>query len=515
MSENKRRQFLKLAGLLPAAMATGCKAGAAPQGHDIQGSAKWERPPKQTGNSLNLLVFVADTFRADNLEAYGSDWVQTPNLNRFAQQSIVFQDAYAEGLPTIPARRVLYTGRRIVPTYHVAQLGELGSSPGWHHLYHEDVTLSEVLWEAGYSTALIADLPHLQRPGRNFHRGYKYFEWIRGQETDYYALAPRKTPDFSDLFPAGYIDEVEKQYGDGGRGDFRKFLNQYTANRKRWLKNGDSIVEQTARRAIDWLKQNRDEGPFYLHIESFDPHEPWDPPADFLRKYYSGPATPSWPEPPYTNIQVPPEGVKRLRANYAGEASNVDHWFGKIVETLGDLGLADNTVVVFLSDHGALLGEQGQFAKGAERQRVQVTRIPLLVRVPGQSSAKVSGFVQHPDLLPTLLGRLNLKAPARATGQDLWEYVAKKESTNRDHIVTGFGWIASVRTPIWTYVAVWNPEKYTGTFAPQLYDVRKDPQELRNVVDSYPQVAKDLQAKLRAYIDSGWDITRGSFAGSV
>lgn len=74
MSDNKRRQFLKLAGLLPAAMVPGCSVRAAPQEHDIQGGAKWERPAKQTGNNLNLIVFVADTFRADNLEAYGSDW---------------------------------------------------------------------------------------------------------------------------------------------------------------------------------------------------------------------------------------------------------------------------------------------------------------------------------------------------------------------------------------------------------------------------------------------------------
>jgi len=60
-----------------------------------------------------------------------------------------------------------------------------------------------VLTEAGYATALIADVPHLQRPGRNFHRGYKYYEWVRGQENDYYTLAPRKQPDYLDLYPGG------------------------------------------------------------------------------------------------------------------------------------------------------------------------------------------------------------------------------------------------------------------------------------------------------------------------
>ena len=74
--------------------------------------------------------------------------------------------------------------------------------------------------------------------------------------------------------------------------------------------------------------------------------------------------------------------MERLRANYAGEASAVDHWFGKILDTVGELGLADNTVVVFMADHGALLGEQGQFVKGPERLRTQVAHIPLLIRMP-------------------------------------------------------------------------------------------------------------------------------------
>jgi len=308
----------------------------------------WERPPKQRGNNLNVILLVSDTFRADNLAAYGSQWVETPNLNRLAEESVIFEDAYPEGMPTIPIRRTLYTGRRIVPTRSIFQ-HEPVQLPGWHHLYNEDVTISEVLTEAGYATALIGDLPHLQRPGRNFHRGYKYYEWVRGQENDYYALAPRKQPDYLDLYPADYLErsELNRQFAKQPEQTFKDFLNQYTANRRRWRKDGESIVELTAGNAIRWLKENHTEGPFFLHVEAFDPHEPWDPPQEFLEKYLKNPEGPSWPEPPYANTVVPPEGVKRLRANYAGEASNVDYWFGKILETAKELNLLDNTVVVF------------------------------------------------------------------------------------------------------------------------------------------------------------------------
>jgi arylsulfatase A-like enzyme len=517
VSNTSRRHFLEASALLPAIAAGSAQARSAPAGApDILGSAQWERPAKQKGNNLNLLLFVSDTFRADNLAVYGSEFVDAPNLNKLAGQSVVFKDAYAEGLPTIPVRRALYTGRRVAPMYTVPQIGEnLGGakgSPGWHHLYHEDITLSEVLIEAGYATALIADLPHLQRPGRNFHRGYRYYEWIRGQETDWYAQPPRVKPSFADIYPPEVLQQIEAQRAQSS--PYADSLNQYVANRKRWLKEADSIIEQTARKTIAWLKENHDQGPFFLHVESFDPHEPWDPPVNFLAKYIKNVSGPSWAFPARIKDKLPPEAVARLRANYAGEASNVDYWFGKIVDTLSELGLADNTVVAFTADHGTILGEQDQFGKGAERQRNQVTHLPLIVRAPGQTPAKVSGFAQHPDITPTLLGRLGLEPPKRATGEDLWPYVTGARNNKREHIVGQFGWVGSVRTAEWAYQASLDESKTNG-FRPQLYDLKRDPHELHDVAEQNANVIRALDPLLRAYIDNGWETTRGSFAGRV
>ena len=207
------------------------------------------------------------------------------------------------------------------------------------------------------------------------------------------------------------------------------------------------------------------------------------------------------------------DGVKRMRANYAGEASCVDYWFGRILETLRDLKLTDNTVIVFLADHGALLGEQGQFLKGPERLRTQVTHIPLLVRLPRKEMAgkRVKGFVQIPDLMPTLLGRLGLKPPARSTGADFWPLVTGQTRSLRGHVVQAYGWIAAVRTPEWNYTRAWRPEKLPKPFAQQLYDCRRDPDELTNVAEKYPDEAKKLSAMLEEYMASGEAITRGSF----
>jgi Sulfatase len=127
---------------------------------------RWEQPPAQKGNNLNVIVLVSDTFRADNLEVYGSQWVEAPYLNQFAKDATVFETFYPEGMPTVPIRRQLFTGRRIAPT-HLYFQHDAVRAPGWHELFLEDVTLSETLHAAGYQTALIADVYHIIKPGRN------------------------------------------------------------------------------------------------------------------------------------------------------------------------------------------------------------------------------------------------------------------------------------------------------------------------------------------------------------
>ena len=463
----------------------------------------WERPPKQQGNNLNLILLMCDTFRADNLGCYGSEWIECPNLNKFAKDSIIFEDCYPEAMPTVAIRRTLWTGRRAFPFYYFAQLGDAVQAPGWHPLYFEDVTLGETLREAGYLNALVSDIAHLQRPGRNFHRGYDSFEWIRGQEFDSYGTVPHVLPDVSDIMPAEYVERVST----GRR------LAQYKANRARWLKESDSLIEITARAATRWLEENHAQRPFFFHFEAFDPHEPWDPPRSFREKYMPNAKGHTWIQPPYANIELPKEAVDKLRANYAGNASCVDFWMGRILATIEKLGLFENSVVVFASDHGTLLGEQGQFVKGPERLRGQVTHIPLLVRIPGKQMAgkRVPGFVQVTDVMPTLLHLLGLKPPSRVTGRNVWPLVTGEEKSQREYLVQAFGWIAAVRSKQWNYSEVWNRHAFKGEYRPQLYDLARDPKELINVAGKFPDVVKQNSARLKEYIASGWDITGGSF----
>jgi arylsulfatase A-like enzyme len=467
----------------------------------------WERPPKQKGNNLNLIVIVSDTFRRDNLACYGNKWIEnleTSNLDRFAQDSMVFDDFYPEGMPTIVIRRNLYTGRRTVPCYYFRQQGDPVQLPGWHDLYNEDVTLGETLLESGYLTALISDIPHQQRPGRNFHRGFHVYQWIRGQEIDYYGTSPHKLLDVSDIVPSSYLARFP---------GLHPFLSQYKANRALWQHDGESLSQIVAETAIRWLKSNSEQQPFYLHVEFFDPHEPWDPPARFLEKYMPDAKGPTYIEPPYGTVPLSDDIKQRFRANYAGEVTCLDFWLGKLFDAMGQLGVFDNTVVIFMGDHGTLLGEQGQFVKGPEKLRGQVNHIPLLIRLPGKEHAgkHVSGLIQITDMMPTWLHLLGLKSPSRVTGTNFWPLVSGETTGSRDFTVQTYGWIAAIRTSGWNYSETWKPEGQRQPYKPQLYNLERDPQELTNVAETYPDVARQLSARLKEYVASGEGVSSGSF----
>ena len=118
---------------------------------------------------MNLVIVVSDTLRWDYIGAYGNERVQTPNLDRLAAESAVFEDAYAEGLPTLPARRVLLTGRPIFPFKFIPQKSDMVQLPGWHPLFEEDVTLSECLRDQHeFICALVTDVYHMMKPNKNF-----------------------------------------------------------------------------------------------------------------------------------------------------------------------------------------------------------------------------------------------------------------------------------------------------------------------------------------------------------
>jgi len=453
---------------------------------------------------MNLVIIVSDTFRWDYLGAYGNDWIQTPKLDALAAESALFLDAYAEGLPTIPARRVLMTGRNIVPFSYRPQKGDPIQLHGWHPLFDEDITLSEHLQERGYFTTFFNDVPHMMKPGKNFHRGFNQWFWIRGQEADAYAFPDRAC-----------VQELLNRAGVANAPD-NSWIIKHLVLRNQWKTDADTIVGQTMTRAADWIRNYSLHKPFYLHIECFDPHEPWDPPAEYAGRY-----APDYGDsldgciPPSTTDRLSEKQRANIRAAYAGEVTLVDRWVGHALDALRETGRMEDTLIIFTSDHGTMLGEQGELHKGNNRLRNQVTRVPLLIRHPNGEAAgkRVRGFCQHQDVMPTLLGLLGEPVPERVLGRNIWPQTTDKDGAP-EYVVSAFGYYACIRTSKWNYVCPWikipsnHPHKKT---LEELYDLKNDPKELTNVIAEHQHAARDLSHMLEEHIKRFTPLTGGSF----
>ncbi len=453
---------------------------------------------------MNVLLICTDTFRADYLGCYGNEWIETPYLDRLASEGIVFEDAYAEALPTLPARRVLATGRRCFPFGTYPQPDDIVQLPGWHPLYAEDVTLSEALREQGFTNAFVTDVYHMMKPGKNFHRGFHSWQWVRGEEADPYTTGPKTGIDFEHWLMGPMLEKA-----------YDHWVGQYLMSTRGWKSETDTFVAQVMRTGAEWLSMNAENTPFFLYVDCFDPHEPWHAPKEYADKYCPNYEGRELICPPGTVDAITPAEFQRVKALYAGECSLVDRWVGYLLERLDTLGLADETIVVFTSDHGTMMGEQGQVHKGQDRLRIQCTRVPLIVRLPDRAYAgkRVQGFVQHQDIMPTLMNLLDKPVPERCNGADLWPMVTDGASAPRDYVVSAFGSYASVRTAEWNFQTAWCGSKQPSQQPrkPELYDRNADPEELANVIADHTDVADELHAKLKAYIESGLPETQGAF----
>ncbi|MEE9286163.1 MAG: sulfatase, partial [Dehalococcoidia bacterium] len=228
---------------------------------------------------MNVILLIIDSLRADHVGCYGNTWIKTPAIDSLAPQSVKFTRAYNESLPTIPVRRAIHTGMRTFPfRNYQAYKGDWVKARGWQPIPEEQVTLSEILQHAGYRTALITDTYHVFKPSMNFHRGFDQFNFIRGQEMDYHSSLS-----LAEQWP---IDHFLTPMMKDRR--VHQLLLRYLANVANRKGEEDHFAPQVFRAGIQWLQENRGVKPFFLVLDSFDPHEPWDPPQKYRDLYDPG-----------------------------------------------------------------------------------------------------------------------------------------------------------------------------------------------------------------------------------
>lgn len=442
---------------------------------------------------MNVILVVSDTLRRDHLPCYGNSDVYAPHLGAFARQALIFEQAYAASFPTVPARADLATGRFTFPYLD------------WGPLPASELTLAECLSRAGRLTFGIADTPFVMRNGYGYDRGFQDFVYVRGQKNG-----------------------LER--------------NDYVLRRRG---EEDYLAPQTFRGAAEWLERHSRE-PFFLYVDTWDPHEPWDPPAHYVRRYqpdYDGRVV----DPVYWDYRedgVSEADLALAHAAYCGEISMVDHWFGYLLERVQALGLAENTAIIFVSDHGFYFGEHGQFGKrrfrwpdeipfiqGFDRGLTlqhgrtfrsplhqEVARIPLLISVPGLAPRRVPGLVSLPDVMPTVLELAGVPCPPSVQAQSVLPLARGEAARLHDLVVTSAplpesqGAVSKAVDDLTRHVLEVSPSTITDGVWDLLYGVAGDPVELyqgeldpgheRNVLAERPQEAERLHAGFVRWLEA-------------
>ena len=429
---------------------------------------------------MNCVVICCDTFRYDMV---GHPVVRTPNIDRLVRDGITCTAAYAEGLPTIQARRTAFTGVRSFPwRFEMGSRGLTPAIPGWHRILDEQMTLSEFLLEKGVITGFVADTYHMFKPTQNFTRGFSSWAFIRGQEGDPVRSGPLSAIDVSPYHPEGKNDP--QAWGS---------LTQYLLNMLDRHTEEDYLTPRVFRRACTWLEENRDNAPWFLWIDSFAPHERWDPPTEFADRYFTTDKSRDYIQPQLINRrELIPEEIERTKALYYGYVTFVDKWIGAFLDKLEQMGRMDDTAVIFTSDHGTELWDKGRFGKGGDRLYRYNTGIPLVVRLPGaqRGGAVCDDFVQHQDLFPTIASLMGHQ-PDEALNLDGHDFL-DPDTAPPEKVITAWGANVSVRDAHWNMVI----DSSLQGGPRELYDLAADPTESTNVHDRHPDVVAELTAFL-------------------
>ena len=450
----------------------------------------------------NVLLVVFDTLRLDAVGCYGTPppWgaIETPILDAFARESVRFTRAYPESLPTLCARRALYTGQRTYP-FHDGDFrlkGDFpGVAPGWGPIPEAQHTLAEIFQAAGFRTGLIADVYHMFKPSKNFWRGFDQWTFIRGQETDAARSGPGAEP------------------GRCSTGTCRAACRRPAASRGRSAKLPTGIDwfstrvrPQHARPGARGAVVQR---PGHAGGRALAGAEPGRrallPDRRVVRsaravvraRALPAPATTrrtgrsrcSRPTPEIPDLE--PELVRRTRANYAGLVTMCDRWLGHLLETLRTQGRLDDTLVVVASDHGHTLWERRAYiGKRGYPSDPEVYDVPLLVRHPAGLGAGTTcdAWVQHHDVAATLLEAAGVPPPAPLAGRSVWRTAFAGGPPVRDHAVVGWGSAITVVTERW-----WFNCKVDGRGA-FLFDRKRTDPFAENLADAEPALVRELFA---------------------
>ena len=426
------------------------------------------------GHRPSILVILPDQWRGQDLGCMGNADVRTPNLDRLASRGLRFRNTFANTPVCCPARAILLTGK---------YAGKNGMVANDLRLRESETTIAERLAAVGYRTGFIGKwhldggprLPGFVPPGP------------RRQGFDYWAA---------------------------NECDHRHFHPTYFRDDPRPITEDRFEPEVWTDRAVEFLKQAGAD-PFFLVVSMGPPHDPYGAPERFGKLYDPAKLTmrPNWVE------GVSGAGRREL-ADYYAAMTAVDEQVGRLMGALDDAGRADDTIVLFTSDHGDMLGSHGRRLK--RKPWEESIRVPGILRYPAEVEAgrTTEALLSHVDLAPTLLALCGLPVPGEMQGTDLSGLVRGRPGRGPEsaffQIVVPFAGDATphpwrgVRTDRFMYART-----EAGPWV--LYDLAEDPFERKNLADdpAHAAVRGEMEAKLAAWMARTGDAWAANSSASV
>lgn len=397
--------------------------------------------PQKAEARPNVVIYLVDTLRADRLGCYGYPKPTSPHLDRFADGATLFETAIAQAPWTRPSVASILSG--LGPLSHGVRTLE-------DRLPDAAETLAERLRAAGYRTAAFSTNAHIDKD-TGFAQGFDDF-YFHPQE--------------------------------------------------------DSA--SVSQRVVSWLDARRGTEPFFLYIHTLDPHSPYTPPPDLRRKFAPG-ARPEAGSLEHVKRIYSVRGKRRaahieeVSPLYDAEIAANDRAFGALLSALKERKLFEESLIVFVADHGEALGERGLFGH-AQSLYSEELDVPLVVKLPRQTRGeRVSHLAQHVDLLPTLLTAAGLSPPAGLPGRDL--FATERERPAFSHLTYRGREGMSVVFDGWKRIEPWS--RKLGK-APMLY---REGDELRDLAEGNPVRSGFLGSLLRAEMLRGRQGLRPEQAG--
>ena len=428
----------------------------------------------------NVLLIVSDDLKADALGCYGNKIAQTPNIDQLAKEGTLFQNAYCQGTVCRPSRASFMRGR-----YRGAK----------------EITWGEHFQKNGFSSTRVGKIFHMRVPG----------DIIAGTDGDDVPAcwsAKFNMPGKEAHTPGNYAClnlnkfTTELKGRQSTKMPYRMFVTvDYVGN------GSDQPDWKAATKSVELLKSfKKDDKTFFLATGLVRPHYPNVAPEQYFARYpfkqMKLPVVPEgdWDDMPKAGISNSnskkygidkfPDNQKRMWAGYLATVTFMDEQVGRILKTLKELGLDKDTAVFFTSDHGYLLGEHHFWQKGNLRE--EVTRVPLIMRSPGQQPGISSSIVELVDMFPTACDLTGLPIPKSVQGKSLLPILGNPGATVKETALSFVGKGTSMRSSDWAYM------KY-GDGSEELYDMKEDPKQFKNLarIPTYEKVLKS-QSKLFA-----------------